>query len=301
MSRPKKPTGFSLLRRDELAEIFASALEYLPTCHAASDASYLLFPIEANHYRIPRKPDENPFRDYPPKTDGTLSQAERESIEEMAARRLFNDVFWTPAQAYAWIAFRNSNALERNFRAALLHDEQSLVERDPVGMLLRAVQGGEVTAIKNGRETASEEWALTTSMAPYPDVRFRRDDILKRWPLFNFPVISSDSQGTATAANAAAEGLGEPDMANGAAEAKSPAGAKPKWDWEDIGLFVNKTLCQNEDFDDPKHQVPGWRSQNDLIEKVKDYLETRRHDLPAPSTLKSRIGPMVSKWRAGRE
>jgi hypothetical protein len=46
--------------------------------------------------------------------------------------------------------------------------------------------------------------------------------------------------------------------------------------------------------------MDDWKSQNNLIDKVIEYVKKRRgkRGEPSLSTLKRRISPMVQKWRA---
>jgi hypothetical protein len=47
--------------------------------------------------------------------------------------------------------------------------------------------------------------------------------------------------------------------------------------------------------------MDDWKSQNDLIRVVLEYMEKRpwigEGNGPSPSTLKTRIAPMVAEWR----
>jgi hypothetical protein len=82
---------------------------------------------------------------------------------------------------------------------------------------------------------------------------------------------------------------------------KSRAGAKPKWDWDDIELFVCKTLDLKGDFADVD-TTADWKAQNDLIASVMEYIDRRKGsgNRPSDSTIKNRIAPMVARWRASR-
>ena len=86
-----------------------------------------------------------------------------------------------------------------------------------------------------------------------------------------------------------------------AAPQKSRAGAKAKWDWNDIELFVCKTLDSKGDFADVD-TTADWKSQNDLIASAREYIERRdgSGNGPSETTIKDRIAPMVVRWRASR-
>jgi hypothetical protein len=87
--------------------------------------------------------------------------------------------------------------------------------------------------------------------------------------------------------------------------AKSKPGAKPRWDWEDIELFVRRELDTKGDFADPQVATKGWQSLNDLYARIITYVEGLRvgggeGTGPAISTLKDHVPEMVAKWREQR-
>jgi hypothetical protein len=92
------------------------------------------------------------------------------------------------------------------------------------------------------------------------------------------------------------------DIVTNGAATKGKPGARPKWDWDDIELFVCKKLDTHGDFSDPKFAVQGWQSFSDLYSHVRRYVEGLVSggpgSAPSDSTLKKRIPPMVNKWRA---
>ena len=81
---------------------------------------------------------------------------------------------------------------------------------------------------------------------------------------------------------------------------KGKAGAKAKFDWDDVRLFVFKMFEQKGDFDELA-PADDWKSQNDLIKAALEYIEKRPEigegNGPSDSTLKGRIAPMVAAWR----
>jgi hypothetical protein len=54
---------------------------------------------------------------------------------------------------------------------------------------------------------------------------------------------------------------------------KAKVGTKPGWDWEDIGLFVQKTLDERGDFEKPENATAGWRGKSDLYRLIQGYVE----------------------------
>jgi hypothetical protein len=55
---------------------------------------------------------------------------------------------------------------------------------------------------------------------------------------------------------------------------KGKPGPRLKFDEIDAKEFVFQQLADNGDFDKPDNQVEGWRSQNDLVGKLQDYMAT---------------------------
>jgi hypothetical protein len=91
---------------------------------------------------------------------------------------------------------------------------------------------------------------------------------------------------------------------------RSIGGAPPKYDWGEVELFVFRTLNDRGDFAHYENQQAGWRSQADLVRLAQDHLKKlcekenpgavdAEDKVPADSTSKSRIGPMIAKWRSG--
>jgi hypothetical protein len=102
-----------------------------------------------------------------------------------------------------------------------------------------------------------------------------------------------------------------PDSIDGVAKANQPTakskpGAKPRWDWEDIELFVRGELDRCGDLADPQVATKGWQSLSDLYVRVITYVEGRavgggEGSGPAISTLKDHVPEMIVKWRAQRQ
>jgi hypothetical protein len=74
-------------------------------------------------------------------------------------------------------------------------------------------------------------------------------------------------------------------------------GAAEQYDWADIELFVRKLFTDRGDFAKPENRVDGWKSQNNLIEAVKDYLERRRQPVPKETQFKIKVGEMLKRIR----
>jgi hypothetical protein len=80
---------------------------------------------------------------------------------------------------------------------------------------------------------------------------------------------------------------------------RSGPGAAEQYDWDDIELFVRKLFIDRGDFAKPENRVDKWRSQNDLIEAVKDYLQARNPPQPIPgqTQLKIKVADMLKRIR----
>jgi hypothetical protein len=121
-----------------------------------------------------------------------------------------------------------------------------------------------------------ELWA-TGNQPRFTMLQVHKEDVRREWPFSEI----------------------QPDPAS----RKGRVGAKQKYDWQDIEDFVWKKLDSKGDF---KHvdTTDDWKSQNDLIAAVTEYIEHHRGDAgsdgPAHSTMKERIAPMVARWRSSR-
>jgi hypothetical protein len=74
-------------------------------------------------------------------------------------------------------------------------------------------------------------------------------------------------------------------------------GRAEQYDWADIELFVRKALQERGDFAKPENRMDKWRSQNDLIEAVKDYLQKRGEPFPGPARFKVKVAEILKKIR----
>jgi hypothetical protein len=166
------------------------------------------------------------------------------------------------------------------------------------------------------RRAAGRDDALTT-IRPFPhgyfEVLVQRREIMKIWPL-----LETTSRVTVKRQPESAESARrdhERSSAHGPARQsplrshtakkrtgtpKGKSGRKPDWDWEDVRQFVFQMLDQNGDFDDPA-PAAEWKSQNDLIRAVLNYIEKQvgigEGNGPSHTTLKERVAPMVADWR----
>jgi hypothetical protein len=80
---------------------------------------------------------------------------------------------------------------------------------------------------------------------------------------------------------------------------KSKQGAKPKWDYEEMELFVFQEMDRRGDFSESRNQEEGWKGLNDLYELIKDHFDGLKDgQSPPTSTLKDHVPAMVNMWRA---
>jgi hypothetical protein len=105
----------------------------------------------------------------------------------------FNEPRWPLHRALAWIAFGRPEALTLNLNELLLDrwaalrgygDAAGLVIGNPADALLTALKAGELKAIDaNHKELPAEFWdERSTDPRTWPEVRFRREDMLRLWP-----------------------------------------------------------------------------------------------------------------------
>jgi hypothetical protein len=78
----------------------------------------------------------------------------------------------------------------------------------------------------------------------------------------------------------------------------SGPGAAEQYDWDDIEQFIRREFGQRGDFAAPENKGKGWRSQNDLIELIKDYLQRRSEKIPGPSRFKTKVGEILATIRS---
>ncbi|MCK1447235.1 hypothetical protein IVB34_40120 [Bradyrhizobium sp. 2] len=81
-------------------------------------------------------------------------------------------------------------------------------------------------------------------------------------------------------------------------------GPPEKYDWEEAKLFMLRELEARGDFLDPQNNVPGWKSQNNLVDLIIEHLE-KRPDVgddngPSPSAVKNKVKGWLKEWRTGQ-
>jgi hypothetical protein len=110
-------------------------------------------------------------------------KANRQSAENKRRmqERDFNAPFWPTSRALAWIAYRRVEKLDRGWQLGIIYDRASMAERDPRFVLLRALQQGKVTAIRDGVKLSKVDWARVEQLK-IPDVDFDSAEILALWP-----------------------------------------------------------------------------------------------------------------------
>lgn len=85
-----------------------------------------------------------------------------------------------------WIALRDPVRFDDDFLVAMFgakaYGKVLLRDDNPRRALLRALQSGDLLAVKNGAKLPPEAWAIATERRWSADLRFRREDVLKQWP-----------------------------------------------------------------------------------------------------------------------
>jgi len=85
-----------------------------------------------------------------------------------------------------------------------------------------------------------------------------------------------------------------------ATEQPAKRGSPEKYDWDDIEQFVRQEFIKRGDFQKPENKVKGWRSQNDLIELIEEYLQVRNEEIPGLTQMKKRVGKILAKIRSAK-
>jgi hypothetical protein len=75
------------------------------------------------------------------------------------------------------------------------------------------------------------------------------------------------------------------------------SGAPEIYDWDDIEQFIRNEFTNRGDFLKPENKMKGWRSQNDLIELVKDYLQRRNQPIPGDTQMKKNVSAILKTIR----
>jgi hypothetical protein len=104
----------------------------------------------------------------------------------------FSQLRWPLHQALAWIAFRRPEALTLNLNELLLErwealrgygNAAGLFTGNPVDALLTALRANQLKAIDANEELPAEFWdELSSDPRTWPEVRFRREVLLRLWP-----------------------------------------------------------------------------------------------------------------------
>jgi hypothetical protein len=108
------------------------------------------------------------------------------------ANTIFEGPRWPIYPALGWIARREIEGLtltpeglrSLRYRGVMRKDVGALVVKDPVGDLLTALRAGKLKAIGHDhKEFPLEYWdTKTTDLRTWPEVRFRRGELLRLWP-----------------------------------------------------------------------------------------------------------------------
>jgi hypothetical protein len=75
-------------------------------------------------------------------------------------------------------------------------------------------------------------------------------------------------------------------------------GAPELYDWDDIAQFVRKEITNRGDFKKAENRIEGWRSQNDLLRLIENYLQRRNQPIPGPTRFKEKVGEILEQLRS---
>jgi hypothetical protein len=188
-----------------------------------------------------------------------------------------------------WQTARELN--KRAFEAAIPLWERAVHVREA---MIRGLESGNLEAFI--REKAGGE------MVPMPavwwntdiaDTRFVRGDIDPHTP---FSAASNPTSWIFISEKSFAKYV--------ASRSSNPVrvGAPEKYDWEDAKWFAIRELQRRGDFNEPGNRVPGWKSQNDLVQMTIKYLAKHSDgEEPAESGVKAKIRDWLAEWRLGQQ
>ena len=115
------------------------------------------------------------------------AQEERSAREgSLASKRdtlaaLFAAAFWPVPRVLSWITYRKESSIDKSWRPAIFRSTST--NADPPGRaLVRALQGGGLKALRDGKVLPRELWSNATGWNWPDDVWFRRKDVLRVWP-----------------------------------------------------------------------------------------------------------------------
>lgn len=78
---------------------------------------------------------------------------------------------------------------------------------------------------------------------------------------------------------------------------RSGPGAVDLYDWDEIDQVIADLWRELGDFMLPDNHRIDWKSQNSVIERVKDYLQKHGREIPGDTQLKKRVGQKIKKLR----
>jgi hypothetical protein len=82
-----------------------------------------------------------------------------------------------------------------------------------------------------------------------------------------------------------------------ATDNRNGPGAVDLYDWDEIEQVVANLWQVRGDFDLPDNRGDDWKSQNSVIEHVKNYLQKHNRKIPGDTQIKKRVGEIIGKLR----
>jgi len=121
-----------------------------------------------------------------------------DQVGNLLAESYFEEPRWSLSHVVAWIAFRNVDALTATyedirsvrFGAAMYGlNSATLIIKNPLAALWKALRGGKIAAISRDNSDIPQEYWDDVGMnwETWPNVRFRRDDVLALFPSTEAP------------------------------------------------------------------------------------------------------------------
>jgi hypothetical protein len=126
------------------------------------------------------------------------AQRRSEATKRHMVEQQFAELFWPVEWVLLWIAFRDPVRFDDDFLLAIFgaktYSKVPLYDNNPRRTLLRALQSGNLPAVKNGAKLPPEAWATASERRWSADVRFRREDVLKQWPAPEGDIVTEYAQ-----------------------------------------------------------------------------------------------------------
>ena len=210
------------------------------------------------------------------------AQGRSEATKRRMAEQQFAELFWPAEWVLLWIAFRDPVKFDEDFLLAMFgaktYSKVPLYDNNPRRSLLRALQSGSLSAVKNGAKLPPEAWAAASERRWSADVRFRREEVLKQWPAPGGDIVTETAQLRPTCVKLHGEALDQAirNAIKGAVDGQTAAGGKKLNGKQQVTAAMKILRLQGV-------EAPALKER---VEKIAD-AEFKQYRNPIGVTLKS--------------